>query len=159
MSATAQAVSPVAGAKAKRPPAARNLRSLLPYVRRYKGSVLLGMLMNAGMGVAGTIAPLLIGAIIDLISGEKIPLAKLGRIGQISLGPLERYYQPGDMRALGIFCLALVIVIALKGIFSYWTRWILSACRATSNTICATTCSHRLCARSRNSTCATARAS
>ncbi|HEV3218628.1 MAG TPA: ABC transporter ATP-binding protein [Candidatus Acidoferrales bacterium] len=125
MSATAQAVSPIAGAKPKRPPAAGNLRSLLPYVGRYKGSVLLGMLMNTGMGLAGTLAPLIIGAIIDLISGAQTPLAQLGRIGRLSLGPLVNYYKPGDMRALGIFCLALVGVIALKGFFSYWTRWIL----------------------------------
>jgi ATP-binding cassette, subfamily B, multidrug efflux pump len=125
MSAAAQAVTPIAAAKPKRPTTAGNLRSLMPYVRRFKGSVLLGMLMNTGMGVAGTLAPLIMGAIIDLMSGAPVPLAQLGRIGRISLGPLEHWYKPSDMGALGIFCLALVGVIALKGIFSYWTRWIL----------------------------------
>jgi len=125
MSATAQAVASPSGIKAKRPPTARNLRALLPYVRRYKGSVLLGMLMNTGMGIAGVIAPLLIGAIIDLVGGLRVPLPQLGRIGQIALGPLVHYYKPADKTALAIFCLALVGVIALKGFFSYWTRWIL----------------------------------
>jgi ATP-binding cassette subfamily B multidrug efflux pump len=125
MSATAQAVSPAAAAKAKRPPTARNLRALLPYVRRYKGSVLLGMLTNTGMGIAGTLAPLITGAIIDLVSGAPVPLAQLGRIGRIALGPLIHYYTPADKGALGIYCLALVVVIAFSGLFSYWTRWIL----------------------------------
>jgi ATP-binding cassette subfamily B multidrug efflux pump len=125
MSATAQAVSPVAAARPKRPPTARNLRALFPYVRRYKGSTLLGMLMNTGMGIAGTLAPLIMGAIIDLISGAPAPLAQLGRIGRIALGPLEHYYKPSDVGALGIFCLALIAVVALKGLFSYWTRQII----------------------------------
>ena len=125
MSATAQAVSPVAAAKPKRPPTARNLRALLPYVRRYKGIVLLGMLMNTGMGIATTLAPLIIGAIFDLLQGKSAPLAQMGRVGQFVLGPLGHYYKPSDSHALGIFCLGLVIVIAMKGIFSYFTRWIL----------------------------------
>jgi ATP-binding cassette subfamily B protein len=125
MSAAAQTVNPIAAAKPKRPPTATNLRSLMPYVRRFKGSVLLGMLMNTGMGIAGTLAPLIMGAIIDLMSGAPVPLAQLGKIGRISLGPLEHFYKPSNMGALGIFCLALVGVIALKGIFSYFTRLIL----------------------------------
>jgi ATP-binding cassette subfamily B multidrug efflux pump len=125
MSATAQAVSPVTTAKPKNAPTARNLRALMPYVRRYKGSTILGMLMNTGMGIAGTLAPLIMGAIIDLISGARAPLAQLGRIGRFALGPLVHYYKPLDKGALGIFCLALIGVVALKGLFSYWTRLIL----------------------------------
>jgi ATP-binding cassette subfamily B protein len=124
MSASTQAVA-AAQPASKRPPSPGHLRSLLPYVRKFKGSVLLGMLMNTGMGIAGTVAPLITGAIFDLIRGEPIPLPSLGSIGRISLGPLVHYYKPADKTALLIFCLALVAVVAIKGIFSYWTRWIL----------------------------------
>ncbi len=124
MSAATQAVA-AAQPAAKRPPSPGHLRSLLPYVRKFKGSVLLGMFMNTGMGIAGTLAPLITGAIIDLIRGAPVPLPSLGSVGRISLGPLTHYYKPADKAALLIFCLALVAVVALKGIFSYWTRWIL----------------------------------
>ncbi len=124
MSAATQVVT-AAPAKPKRTPAARNLRALLPYVNKFKGSVALGMLMNTGMGIAGTLAPLITGAIIDLMRGAPVPLPSLGSIGRISLGPLVHYYKPGDKTALGIFCLALVAVVTLKGVFSYFTRLIL----------------------------------
>lgn len=124
MSAAAQAVS-VTTPVAKRKPAAKHLRALLPYVGRFKGSVFLGMLMNLGMGVTGILAPILTGAIIDTLSGEAAPMAKLGKLGEVALAPLLPYYHPSNRETLALFCGALVAVIAVKGVFSYWNRWIL----------------------------------
>jgi ATP-binding cassette, subfamily B, multidrug efflux pump len=125
MSAAAQAVSTATPAAAKRPPAAKNLSALLPYLAQYKGSLALGMLMNAGLGITGVLAPILTGAITDTLTQESAPMAKLGRIGRFTLAPLLKYYHPGGRETLAIFCFALVVAIAVKGIFSYWNRWIL----------------------------------
>jgi ATP-binding cassette subfamily B multidrug efflux pump len=124
MSAAAQTVSSARPA-AKRTPAAKHLRALLPYVSQYKGSVALGMLMNVGLGITGVLAPILTGAIIDTLKNEPAPMAKLGHVGQLALGPLLKYYYPGSRETLAIFSLALVVAIAVKGVFSYWNRWIL----------------------------------
>ena len=124
MSAAAQTL-PSATRAAKRPSAAKHLRALLPYVGRYKGSVAFGMLMNAGLGLTSVFFPILTGAIFDTLSGESVPVRKLGHVGQIVLGPLLKYYHPASRQTLAIFCVALVAAIAVKGIFSYWNRWIL----------------------------------
>ncbi len=59
---------------------------LLPYVSRHKGEVVIGMVTQIGMGITGTLLPLIIGAIVDCIKGADAPLAQLGRLTQISLG-------------------------------------------------------------------------
>src|SRR5690348_18295112 len=38
---------------------------------------------------------------------------------------LFRSYAPASVRTLVIYCLAAVVIVALKGVFSFWTRWIL----------------------------------
>jgi ATP-binding cassette, subfamily B, multidrug efflux pump len=118
MSAAAQAVSTAS-------PAAKHLSALMPYLAQYKGSLALGFLMNAGLGITGVLAPILTGAIIDGLKKEPAPMAKLGHLGQLAIGPLLKYYHPGSRETLAIFCLALVVAIAVKGVFSYWNRWIL----------------------------------
>src|ERR1700724_856259 len=101
------------------------LMRLYPYVRRHTGEVILGMVTQTGMGITGTLLPLLIGAIVDCIKGAQAPLAQLGRLTQISLGFLLPYYHPKNAQTLAIFCTALIIVCAIQGFFSYATRQIL----------------------------------
>jgi len=126
MSAAAQTIPATTTRPAKRPSGAKHLRSLLPYLGRYKGGVFLGMLMNLGLGVTSVLAPILTGAIFDTLSGEPVPMmAKLGAAVRVTLGPLMKYYSPKGRETLAIFCVALVIAIAIKGVFSYWNRWIL----------------------------------
>jgi ATP-binding cassette subfamily B multidrug efflux pump len=101
------------------------LTRLYPYVARHKMEVLIGFMTQACMGITGTLLPLIIGAIVDCIKGAEAPLAQLGRLTQISLGFLLPYYHPRDARTLEIFCTALILICALQGVFSYWTRQIL----------------------------------
>jgi ATP-binding cassette, subfamily B, multidrug efflux pump len=101
------------------------LTRLLPYVSQHKGEVVLGMLTQTGMGITGTLIPLIIGATIDCIKGAEAPLAQLGRLTQISLGFLLPYYHPKNPHTLAVFCSALIIVCAIQGFFSYCTRQIL----------------------------------
>lgn len=124
MSAAAQAVAQ-AQPKRKSAPTAKHLSALIPYIKRYQAGVWLGMLMVAGMGITGILVPLITGAIVDLISGAAIPLQRLGHVGKMFLGPLPRLYHALDRHSLLTFCAALVVVILVKGVFSYYSRQIL----------------------------------
>lgn len=101
------------------------LMRLYPYVARHKAEVITGLFTQIGMGITGTLLPLIIGAIVDCIKGAEAPLAQLGRLTQISLGFLLPYYHPRNAQTLEIFCSALILLCALQGIFSYCTRQIL----------------------------------
>jgi ATP-binding cassette subfamily B multidrug efflux pump len=101
------------------------LTRLFPYVARHKTEVVIGFITQAGMGITGTLLPLILGVITDSLKGAEVPLAQLGRLTQIALGPLLPYYHPKNAHTLAVFCSALVIICAVQGVFSYWTRQIL----------------------------------
>jgi len=101
------------------------LTRLYPYVARHKTEVVIGFITQAGMGITGTLLPLILGVVTDCLEGAQTPLAQLGHLTQIALGPLLPYYHPKDPRTVAVFCVALVIVCAVQGVFSYCTRQIL----------------------------------
>jgi ATP-binding cassette subfamily B protein len=126
MSAAANTLSGSVPSKApKRVSGWAQLMRLSPYVARHKGEVLLGLITQIGMGISGTLLPLMIGAIVDCIKGAEAPLAQLGQLTHIALGFLLPYYHPRNAQTLEIFCAALILVCALQGFFSYCTRQIL----------------------------------
>ncbi|MFZ0880471.1 MAG: ABC transporter transmembrane domain-containing protein, partial [Candidatus Acidiferrales bacterium] len=85
----------------------------------------IGLVTLVAMGLVGNVVPLIMGVIFDCIGNEAKPLSKLaGRLGILS-DWVSRYYRPMNRHALAIFCLVLLVAIALKGIFSFLTRWIL----------------------------------
>jgi ATP-binding cassette subfamily B protein len=102
----------------------RHMLRLLPYMRRHAGMVFVGILMQAGMGIAGTILPVVIGVVIDCVQGAAIPMAQLGRLGRLMLYVLPAYH-PRTAHTVVMFCIAMLAVVSLKGLFSFWTRWIL----------------------------------
>jgi ABC-type multidrug transport system fused ATPase/permease subunit len=124
MSAAAQAVATSA---APRPRASgwRNLRGLLPYIGRFKARVALGLVILCVMGVVGNVLPLITGSIIDSLSGLPQPMAHLTGASRSLLQPLLPFYRPSSKQTLLIFCLALLLVVVVKGVLSFWTRWIL----------------------------------
>ena len=116
---------PQTKAKEVRVPGWKQLVRLLPYLGRYKGGMTIGMVTLVAMGIIGNLVPLIMGVIFDCLGGETSPLSKLaGRMGWLT-HLAARYYAPLDRRALGLFCIVLIVAIALKGIFSFLTRWIL----------------------------------
>jgi len=101
------------------------LSRLGPYVGRHKGEVVLGMFAQIGMGISGTLLPLILGVIVDCIKGAETPLAQLGQLTHVALGFLLPYYHPRNAHTVAVFCTALIVICAIQGLFSYWTRQVL----------------------------------
>ena len=125
MSAIAQPVSAVAAKPARVPSGWSHLKSLIPYVLRYKGMLALGLLALALTGLAGALPQLILGAVIDCVKGEPRALSSLTGLSRAVLAPLFHYYAPKSVHTVGMFCLILVGVMLVKGFLSFWTRWIL----------------------------------
>ncbi len=124
MSAAAQTMPQTKTAEA-RVPGWKQLLRLMPYLGRYKGGMTIGLITLVAMGLVGNLVPLIMGVIFDCLRGEPTPLSKLsGRMGWLT-NLAAPHYAPMNRHALGFFCVALIIAIALKGIFSFLTRWIL----------------------------------
>jgi ATP-binding cassette subfamily B protein len=107
----------------------KNLRGLLPYLRRYTGNIMLGMVALALMGIVGNVVPLSIGIIFDVLAGSERPFSNgVPGAGTLHAGWLSRmvpFYAPHSRHTLLIYCLLLIGFIALKGVLSFSTRWIL----------------------------------
>ncbi|HEX8872198.1 MAG TPA: ABC transporter ATP-binding protein [Candidatus Acidoferrum sp.] len=107
-----------------------NLRGLLPYLGRYKGAIAIGLLTLALMGLIGNLVPLATGVITDTLAGSAKPFERAAH-GATDVAPLNwlshlvPYYQPNGRRTLLIYCLVVVVCIAIKGILSFATRWVL----------------------------------
>jgi ATP-binding cassette subfamily B protein len=61
----------------------------------------------------------------DCLSGNSQPLGRLGQTSPRLVKLLIPAYAPSSVRTLIIYCLAALVIVALKGVFSFWTRWIL----------------------------------
>jgi ATP-binding cassette, subfamily B, multidrug efflux pump len=125
MSAIAQPGVAGQAAEAKRPSGWQQLKTLLPYVKRYKAMTGLGLLTLALMGLVGALPQLIIGAITDCLKGSPQALATLTGSARAILAPLFSFYAPMSRHALELYCIILVVVMFVKGFFSFWTRWIL----------------------------------
>jgi len=106
----------------------KNLRGLVPYLRRYPGGLALGLLATVLMGIIGNIVPLAIGIIIDVLAGSARPFSNGVVVGALKaswLSSIIPFYQPSSRHTLGIYCLLLIGLIAVKGVLSFSARWIL----------------------------------
>ncbi|HEY2108500.1 MAG TPA: hypothetical protein VGH17_01290, partial [Candidatus Acidoferrales bacterium] len=124
MSAIAQPVT-AAARPAKKPSGWQNLKPLLPYVGRYKGMVTLGLVLDLLMGIVAALPQLVQGIIADCLNGLPRPLTTLSGTARAVLWPVLKFYSPLNRHALGLYCLTIIIAMVVKGIFSFWTRWIL----------------------------------
>jgi len=110
---------------AKKPSPLQNLRSLLPYVWRYRRGTVLGIATLLAGGLVGAMLPLVMGTIVDSISGAHSLIERMGALP----GPLERFllsfYRPLSGETLVFFSLTLLGIVLVKGIFSFLTRNIL----------------------------------
>jgi ATP-binding cassette, subfamily B, multidrug efflux pump len=125
MSAIAQPAAVGNAAKVKKPSGWDQLKTLIPYVKRYKAMTALGLVTNTLTGLVGALPQLVIGAITDCLTGSQKTLATLQGSARVILAPLFSSYAPLSLTALGKYCIILVAIMALKGFFSFWSRWIL----------------------------------
>src|SRR6202040_2011220 len=108
-----------------------NLRGLWPYLGRYTGTIALGMVALAIMGLIGVIVPLATGIITDTVAGSARPFEQVAPGVTADGGALNRlsnlipHYQPSSRGTLSFYCLGIVVCIGLKGLMSFLTRWVL----------------------------------
>src|SRR5690348_14531272 len=122
MSAIAQPVSRAKSKSARPPSGWQELRTLIPYVLRYKRYVALGLFTLAVMGIVGALPQLIIGAVMDCLRGSAVPLSTLSGTARHLLHPLLfGFYSPRSSHALSLYCAILVGAMIVKGFFSYWT--------------------------------------
>ena len=103
----------------------------MPYLRRYTGGIVYGLFMVLLMGIIGNVLPLATGVMTDTLAGSSAPfqhatetrgmLAALPKLSTLSR--LIPYYAPKSTRTLGIYCLVVVLCVAIKGLLSFGARW------------------------------------
>jgi ATP-binding cassette, subfamily B, multidrug efflux pump len=124
MSAIAQPVA-ASARPARKPSGWDHLKTLGPYIARYKKMLALGLLTLTLMGLVGALPQLIIGAITDCLEGSPRALSTLTGTSRQVLSPLFSFYAPLNRHALGLYALILVGAMLVKGFFSFWTRWVL----------------------------------
>src|SRR6266852_1640278 len=103
------------------PPPSKDLRGLMPYLRRYPGSIIFGLLMVVLMGIVGNVLPLATGVMTDTLAGNSVPFEHSTQSGTpvalaLNASRLSRsipYYAPSSLRTLGIYFLILVLCVAM----------------------------------------------
>jgi ATP-binding cassette subfamily B multidrug efflux pump len=108
--------------------AAKNLLGLMPYLARYKPAIAIGLLVLALTSIVGNIIPLATGVMTDILAGSDRPFESNTHAKALAGDWLSRdipFYAPHSRRALGIYCLILIICVLLKGLMSFATRWVL----------------------------------
>lgn len=125
---TTNAVAPAAAAPARKAPQAsptENLRTLLPYLWRYRGGTVFGIVSLVLGGLVGAMLPLVMGTIVDSISGSHSLIERMSALP----GPVERFllsfYRPLSGETLVFFSLTLIAIVLVKGTFSFLTRNVL----------------------------------
>ncbi len=111
----------------------QDLRGLMPYLRRYPGGIVFGLLVVVLMGIVGNVLPLATGVMTDTLAGNSVPFEHSTQSGTpvalaLNASRLSRsipYYAPSSRRTLGIYCLILVLCVAIKGVLSFSARWTL----------------------------------
>jgi ATP-binding cassette subfamily B multidrug efflux pump len=133
MSQATTRANPAGANTGQEPPPSKDLRGLMPYLRRYTGAIIFGLLMVFLMGVVSNILPLATGILTDTLAGSPAPFERSKTAGAVlvaapRLSKLSRaipYYAPNSSRTLAIYCLLIIIGVAVKGILSFAGRWIL----------------------------------
>ena len=134
MSAAAPATGNQGSEAARQSPPKKDLSGLMPYLRRYPIGIIVGLFMVVLMGIVGNALPLATGVMTDTLAGNTVPFEHATPSGAppapFGLNPstLSRsipYYAPHSRRTLGIYCLIVILFVAIKGILSFSARWLL----------------------------------
>ena len=101
------------------------MRSLLPYLVRYRAWLALGCTTLMLGALVGTLLPLVVGTIIDSLNGSRAVFSRLNALPAPLYNALLAFYRPFSRETLLIYGAALLGLVAVKGLFSFWTRSIL----------------------------------
>jgi ATP-binding cassette subfamily B multidrug efflux pump len=110
----------------------KDLSGLMPYLRRYTWSIVIGLLVVLLMGVVGNVIPLATGVITDTLAGNAVPFEHsasshdrvlLPAVTGLTLSRSIPFYEPGSRRTLGIYCLVVIACVSIKGFLSFMARW------------------------------------
>lgn len=126
MAAAAQPAASVAAAQPEAPkPSLAHLRGLFPYLRRYTRPLAAGGLVLLLLNIVGALLPLAIGTMIDSLSGSRGLIERMTALPPFLYNALNAMYQPFSRDTLLFYGLVLLGLVTLKGILSFFTRWIL----------------------------------
>lgn len=114
-------------------PPKKDFRGLVPYLRRYVGRIAWGLVVVAFMGIIGNVLPLATGVMTDTLAGNPVPFEHPSSLGSTPTSVLAGsalaraipFYGPSSRRTLGIYCLIIVLCVAIKGLLSFSARWTL----------------------------------
>jgi len=133
MSAVPSATANRAPEAVRQSPPKKDLSGLMPYLRRYPFGIFIGLFMAVLMSFISNALPLATGVMTDTLAGNPVPFEhtmKAGVPATLGLNPatLSRsipFYAPNSRRTLGIYCLIVILCVAIKGILSFSARWLL----------------------------------
>jgi ATP-binding cassette subfamily B protein len=105
----------------------------MPYLRRYPVGIFVGLLTVVLMSIVGNVLPLATGIMTDTLAGNAAPFEHSTQTAgplAVALNPSKLsssipYYAPSSRRTLGIYCLIVVLCVAIKGVLSFSARWAL----------------------------------
>src|SRR5690242_10688102 len=106
-----------------------HLRGLLPYLGRYRAPISLGLSTVVLMTLIGNVIPLAAGIITDALAGSAAPFEHGQAAGAhaapavTSLSRLIPFYAPYSHKTVWIYCLLMVLCVAIKGLLSFYSRW------------------------------------
>ena len=107
---------------------AKNLLGFMPYLRRYRPAIALGMLAVALTSFIGNIIPLATGVMTDILAGSARPFETSAQVQALGGSWVTRsvpFYASSSRHALGIYCIVLVVCVLIKGLMSFTARWVL----------------------------------
>src|ERR1700682_155801 len=129
---TAAVNAGTASAKSLDLPPKKDLSGLIPYLRRYTGAIIFGLVVVVLMGVIGNVLPLAIGIMTDTLAGSPAPFQHVSATAAATIAALPHlstltrsipFYAPHSRRTLGIYCLIVILCVAIKGVLSFSARW------------------------------------
>ena len=86
------------------------------------------MLALVVASITQNVIPLATGVITDILAGSSRPFEKSAG-GQLLadswLSRMIPYYAPHSRHALGIYCLMLILLVSVRAVLSFLTRWVL----------------------------------
>jgi ATP-binding cassette subfamily B protein len=115
-------------------PPKKDLSGLMPYLRRYTWSIVIGLLGVLLMAIIGNVLPLATGVMTDTLAGNPVPFEHSSQTHDRAIVPgltgsaLSRsipFYAPSSRRTLGIYCLIVIVCVGIKGLLSFLARWVL----------------------------------